>query len=654
MVRAVLSLALILTIFISPFSFGFAQDITPLKNVDILRMVKAKVSSEQILERINNSSCAFDTFPTVLEELSYKGVPDEVITAMVKAPRGRRPVKPVATPVPTTTHVIKTPDNTASINTMLSPVVRTSPSIPSETTRSQPSLEPRQPSPPVARTAKQLKEIKIRGYITEFYSPTSFEIEDYRITRDESVVFEFENQNSEVSFKKEDLRIGTLVEIRGLFDEITSELRATKVKIDLAQFRQLDVTAVLDRKPLEVQQTESGWRGLIAADGRRVRITPETQMLFRPNRTEKNQGKQQEKAERNEKETELKNKQRELNRDNKNWHKMGKPGGNKSWGTDVDAEFMAQEFTPLTSLSDVGPGTIMTYHGREQADGTVLATKIEFTQNEMEKAEFDLWQRIKVRETSFNFESGKAGELKIGSQKYKVHPNEEVQDYVNRLGHTLIPEYQRALPESHPQKIHFKFRVVQENSFNAGCLPNGMIIIHSEVFNLLENEAQLTAVLAHEIAHATQEHMFREMRHNRKRRMALEIGRLVAAGMGYYSISKLLEVVNTAMIQGYNRTLENQSDRLSIQYMADAGYDIREAPRVWKLVAINKGFGPTFYWSSHDNAPERRSFMMVTIRNSFAGLDLSNSKKNEESFQRMAKLVREAEGKKKQKIRVLS
>src|SRR6185369_16176210 len=184
-----------------------------------------------------------------------------------------------------------------------------------------------------------------------------------------------------------------------------------------------------------------------------------------------------------------------------------------------------------------------------------------------------------------------------------------------------------------PQKIHFQFRVVQDKNFNAVCYPMGMIVIHSEIFNLLENEAQLAAVLSHEIAHATQEHMFREQEHNKKRRTALMIGSLVAAGMGYYSISRILTMVNVAMVRGYGRTLENQSDRLAIQYMADAGYDVREAPRVWKLVAMDQGYSPTFYWSTHDNAPERRSFMMVTIRNSFSGMDMSTLKKNEDSFQ---------------------
>jgi predicted Zn-dependent protease len=195
---------------------------------------------------------------------------------------------------------------------------------------------------------------------------------------------------------------------------------------------------------------------------------------------------------------------------------------------------------------------------------------------------------------------------------------------------------------------------VQAKGFNAGTYPMGMIVIHADVFRVLENEAQLAAVLAHEIAHATQEHYFRQMEHNKKRRTALKIGSLVAAGMGYYSISNILNIVNTAMVQGYGRTLENQSDRLALQYMAVAGFDIREAPRVWKLVAKTEGDGPTFYWSTHDSAAERRSFMMVTIRNSFAGLDLSSLKKNEDAFQQMVQLVKEADGKKKAKIKVVS
>ena len=72
-------------------SFVSAQDVTSLTNSDIITMVRAKLPAALIVEKINTSSCAFDTFPSVLAELKYKGVPDEVLMAMVKAPHGARP-----------------------------------------------------------------------------------------------------------------------------------------------------------------------------------------------------------------------------------------------------------------------------------------------------------------------------------------------------------------------------------------------------------------------------------------------------------------------------------------------------------------------------------------------------------------------------------
>ncbi|HJP92387.1 MAG TPA: hypothetical protein VJ875_10555 [Pyrinomonadaceae bacterium] len=71
-----------------------AQDnsVVELKNADILIMVKAKLPASLIVEKINTSKCSFDTFPSVLAELKYRGVPDDVLMAMVRAPHGGRPI----------------------------------------------------------------------------------------------------------------------------------------------------------------------------------------------------------------------------------------------------------------------------------------------------------------------------------------------------------------------------------------------------------------------------------------------------------------------------------------------------------------------------------------------------------------------------------
>ena len=84
-------LILALTICLFCVSLGFSQDgVITLTNADVLTMVRAKLPAAVIIEKINNSSSRFDTFPSVLSELKYKGVPDDVLLAMVQAPAGMR------------------------------------------------------------------------------------------------------------------------------------------------------------------------------------------------------------------------------------------------------------------------------------------------------------------------------------------------------------------------------------------------------------------------------------------------------------------------------------------------------------------------------------------------------------------------------------
>jgi hypothetical protein len=119
MPKSLLSLLLALTLSLSCFSFAFAQDFTSLTNVDIMTMVRAKLPTALIIEKINTSSCNFDTFPSVLAEMKYKGVPDEVLMAMVQAPHGRRSLAAknrtsdaAAVEIPTVLTSITIPDGT--------------------------------------------------------------------------------------------------------------------------------------------------------------------------------------------------------------------------------------------------------------------------------------------------------------------------------------------------------------------------------------------------------------------------------------------------------------------------------------------------------------------------------------------------------------
>jgi hypothetical protein len=96
MPKSLLCVVLAFVLSLSSVTLVFAQTtLNPLTNADIMTMVRAKLPTALIIQKINTSPCAFDTVPSVLAELKYRGVPDEVLMAMVEAPHGKRPTPTV-------------------------------------------------------------------------------------------------------------------------------------------------------------------------------------------------------------------------------------------------------------------------------------------------------------------------------------------------------------------------------------------------------------------------------------------------------------------------------------------------------------------------------------------------------------------------------
>ena len=456
------------------------------------------------------------------------------------------------------------------------------------------------------------KDVKIRGYVTAVVSPTQFEIEDYRVSRDEGFVLDFENASPDLQFKVEDIRVGVELEIKGSLDDTTGELKAKSIKVDMEQFKPQKQTAILSQPPAGIEHADNGWTGTFLVDGQRIQVTPQTQILFKLTDREKKLAK---KAKANAEEEGL--------------------------------------FEPLKSLADVRTGMAMTYEGRRDPDGTIMAVRVEFARNDLEPSEKKMWDSLKVSNKPFNAAQALAGELKINSVgKFKTLPDQEVQDYANRIGRQLIPEYERDLPDSDPSKIPFRFYVIQDKTPNAFALPNGIVVIHSGMFDIVENEAQFAAVVGHEIAHAVQEHTWRQRQYQKGKRMALAIGAAVAAAYQQNALSDALTLVQAAIQSGYARGLENQSDRLGLEYMVNAGYDPREAPRVWKEMTIKRGDAPTnFFWSNHDNNATRRSYLMNELKNNYVSLDYARFRTNEAEFKDIVGRVHAASsGKRKLKV----
>jgi hypothetical protein len=482
------------------------------------------------------------------------------------------------------------------------------------------------------------EKLEIDGYITQVNSPHSFEIDEYKMSLDGN--YDVDLQNVEDKAVKFDpavyIRIGAFVKIKSKVNTETLEAKVEEIKIDAQQFRRLSRTTVMDSAPTDLTKTSDGkWTGTILADARRIVVTPDTNVRFKLNKSEEREAKEKKKQDEEQKDVEETQKnEREKTR---NEADSADSKANDEDDTDDSVEELGMGSKPLQSLADVGPGVYMTYKGVENFEGSLVASDVVFVKNEKTKQEKQIWKdaRIKAKESkkadSFDI-------LKIGGKKYKALPDAELQEYINRLGQSLVPEYQKNLPDDDENKIPFRFIVVDEKYVNASAYPTGTVIVHDDDFNFLENEAQLAFLLSHEIAHATQEHALRKANHMKNTRTWLHIAAFAVGG----GVGQALFLTEKAIENGYGRVSENQADRIGMADMIHYGYDPREAARLWKVMSMDFHDQKTnIFWSDHNSNEERRSFLMVTLRNTYANLDYSDLKKDSLDFQKIAAMVKE-------------
>ena len=172
-----------------------------------------------------------------------------------------------------------------------------------------------------------------------------------------------------------------------------------------------------------------------------------------------------------------------------------------------------------------------------------------------------------------------AQEVKIGEQNYapsrqsqggdlKVLP--ELSAYVSTVGQKLAAVSDRPLP--------YEFVVLNSSVPNAWALPGGKIAVNRGLLTALENEAELAAVLGHEIVHAAARHGAKAQ----ERGIALQAG-MLATQIGL-ATSNVDQNLGSLLVQGasvgaqlvslrYGRDAELEADLYGMQYMQRAGYD---------------------------------------------------------------------------------
>lgn len=187
----------------------------------------------------------------------------------------------------------------------------------------------------------------------------------------------------------------------------------------------------------------------------------------------------------------------------------------------------------------------------------------------------------------------------------------EVRTYVAGIGRRLAA---RAGGPKYP----YTFSVANYREINAFALPGGPVWIHRGAVSAAANEAQLAAVLAHEVAHISQRHAADQMS---KQLVANGFIGLLGAVLGNARSAQTAQAGARVLAGGYmlkfSREDEREADRVGATIMRRAGWDAREMVAFLETLRKEQGRAPAsieVFLSSHPAPGDRAQRLRATVR----------------------------------------
>jgi predicted Zn-dependent protease len=154
-------------------------------------------------------------------------------------------------------------------------------------------------------------------------------------------------------------------------------------------------------------------------------------------------------------------------------------------------------------------------------------------------------------------------------------------------------------------KWNWEVHVLNSDDVNAWCMPGGKIAVYTGLINQIKpTDAELAAVIGHEMAHALREHAREQVSQQMVTNMGLSV---LSAVTGVGATADLGSALSEVMFTLPNsRTHEAEADRIGVELAARAGYDPRAAVTLWqKMGALSQGSAPPEFLSTHPSAASR-------------------------------------------------
>ncbi len=194
-------------------------------------------------------------------------------------------------------------------------------------------------------------------------------------------------------------------------------------------------------------------------------------------------------------------------------------------------------------------------------------------------------------------------ELQKARKEGKLNENPALTARVRAIAQRLIPATRAFRPDA--PGWQWEINTLNTKEMNAYAMPGGKIMVYSGLVDRLKlTDAELAAVIGHEISHALREHTRERVSRAYAQQLALT-GLAVATGAGQGTLDLANTIASVTFELPHSREQESEADIMGLELMARAGYDPNAAVNVWKkMIAAEKSSPPEFL-STHP-APGNR------------------------------------------------
>ena len=223
----------------------------------------------------------------------------------------------------------------------------------------------------------------------------------------------------------------------------------------------------------------------------------------------------------------------------------------------------------------------------------------------LEEDERRIWNRSKEEQARIN-------------RSNLIYDDPALTAYVNEVAQNLIPE------NIEEKGLSIDVKIIKNPLLNAFAYPNGAIYLHTGILAKMDNEAQLSTLLGHEMTHVTHRHAVQQFRTVKNTTAVLATIQMASVPFGVFgSLANVLGTIGAmASVTGYSRELETEADRVGMGLMADAGYDPQETPKLFVYLKSDlekNDVEQPFFFGSHPRLQERIKNFENYIESDYSG-----------------------------------